>query len=210
MQFDQIRTLIEEGRAIERQTGMLRRAVINLARVNGRILSELQVQKVINFVGEYIEHAPALMKLISEATADSDAQQHVQPILDITENYFLSPDDTIPDRLGLVGLLDDAYLTHSLMQAISDKYKSQSGQSLLPLEPHEDNAFVRRLIGEPFVSILDNYITATLRSPDMLQNIGQTLKALGQLNLSSGPDPIWGNVRASDITDARLWTIGLS
>lgn len=210
MQFDRIRALIEEGRAIERQTGMLRRAVINLARVNGRILTELQVQKVINFVGEYIEHAPALMKLISEAAANSDALQHVQPILDITENYFLSPDDTIPDRLGLVGLLDDAYLTHSLMQAISDKYRSQSGQSLLPLEPHEDNAFIRRLIGEPFVSILDSYVTATLRSPDMLQNIGQTLKALGQLNLSSGPDPIWGNVRASDITDARLWTIGLS
>lgn len=210
MQFDRIRALIEEGRAIERQTGMLRRAVINLARVNGRILTELQVQKVINFVAEYIEHAPALMKLISEAAANSDALQHVQPILDITENYFLSPDDTIPDRLGLVGLLDDAYLTHSLMQAISDKYRSQSGQSLLPLEPHEDNAFIRRLIGEPFVSILDSYVTATLRSPDMLQNIGQTLKALGQLNLSSGPDPIWGNVRASDITDARLWTIGLS
>lgn len=210
MQFDRIRVLIEEGRAIERQTGLLRRAVINLARVNGRSVTELQVQKVINFVGEYIEHAPALMKLIEEAAANSDARQYVQPILDITENYFLSADDTIPDRLGLVGLLDDAYLTHSLMQAVSDRYKSQSGRSLLPLDPHEDNAFVRRLIGEPFVGILDDYVMATLGSASIQQNMRQTLEALGQLNLSSGPDPIWGNVRASERTDARLWTLGIS
>ena len=61
MQFDRIRALIEEGRTIERQTGLLRRAVIELAHGNGRNVTELQVQKVINFIAEYIEHAAALM-----------------------------------------------------------------------------------------------------------------------------------------------------
>jgi len=41
------------------------------------------------------------------------------------------------------------------MEAISDKYKSQSGKSLLPLEANAINVFIRRLIGEPFVSMLD-------------------------------------------------------
>jgi uncharacterized membrane protein YkvA (DUF1232 family) len=132
MQTRRIRALIEEGRTIERQTGILGQAVINLANANGRSVTELEVQKVTNFVSEYIEHAPALMKRIEEAAASSGAQHDVQPILDATENYFLAPDDVIPDHLGLVGLVDDAYLTHSLMQAISDRYKAQSGKSLLP------------------------------------------------------------------------------
>lgn len=188
---------------------MLRHAVINLATANGRSVTELQVQKVVDFVSEYIEHAPALMKRIEEAAARSGAQQDVQPILDATENYFLDPDDTIPDHLGLVGLVDDAYLTHSLMQSISERYKSQSGESLLPLEAHEANSFVRRLIGEPFVSILDDRVSATLGGPSVQQNIKQMLMALSQLNLSSGRDPDLGNAHASDIAYARLGAMGL-
>jgi uncharacterized membrane protein YkvA (DUF1232 family) len=209
MQTERIRALIEEGKIIERRTGMLRQAVINLANVNGRRVTELEVQKVISFVSDYIEHAPALMRLIEEAAASSDAKHDVQPILDATETFFLAPDDIIPDHLGLVGLLDDAYLTHRLMQAISDRYKSQSGKSLLPLETHEDNAFVGRLIGAPFVSILDDHVSATLDDPGLQQNIEPMLSALGQMNLSSRPDPIWGNVSASEIVDARLGAIGL-
>lgn len=188
---------------------MLRQAIINLAHVNGRHVTELDVQKVVNFVSEYIEHAPALMNLIEEAAVTSGTQHNVQPILDTIEDYFLAADDTIPDRLGLVGLLDDAYLTHSLMQAMSDRYKSQSGKSLLPFETHEDNAFVKRLIGTPFVSILDDYVSATLGGPGMQQNIKQMLMALGQLNLSSVPDPIWGNARVSEIVDSRLGAMGV-
>ncbi len=209
MQSERIRALIEEAKIIERQTGMLGQAVINLANANGRSVTELEVQKVIDFISEYIEHAPALMKLIEEAAANSGAQHDVQPILDATENYFLAPDDIIPDHLGLVGLVDDAYLTHSLMQAISDRYKSQSGKSLLPLETHENNAFVRRLIGEPFASILDDHVSATLGGPSVQQNIKQMLTALGQMNLSSVPDPVWGNARPSEIADARLGAMGV-
>ena len=188
---------------------MLRQTVINLAIGNDRSVTELEVQKVINFVNEYIEHAPALMTLIEEAAANYGAQHDVQPILDATEDYFLDPDDTIPDHLGLVGLVDDAYLTHSLMQAISDRYKSQSGKSLLPLEPHEDNAFVRRLIGEPFASMLDEHVAATLGGPTLQQNITQILIVLGQLDLSSGPDPIWGYAHTSGMVDARVGALGV-
>lgn len=188
---------------------MLRQALISLAYENGRSVSELEVQKVINFVSEYIEHAPALMALIEDATAHSGSQREVQPILDATEDYFLAPDDIIPDRLGLIGLLDDAYLTHSLMQAISDRVKSQSGKSLLPLEPHDDNAFVRRLIGEPFASILDERVAATLAGPRLQQNITRILSVLSELNLSSEPDPIWGYSHASHVADARLDALGV-
>ena len=210
MQNDQIRALIEQGKTVERQSGMLRHTVINLALANGRSVSEQEVQNVVDFVVEYIEHAPALMQQIEEAAANSDTQDDVQPILDATEDYFLTEDDTIPDHLGLVGLLDDAYLTHKLLQAISDRCKAQSGESLLPLEAHEDNAFVRRLIGEPFASILDDRVSATLGGPNVQLRIKQILVVLGKLNLSSGRNSVWGNTRTSDIAVACLGTMSIS
>lgn len=209
MESKQIQALIEDGKSIERRSGMLRQAIINLATGNGRRVTELDVQKVINFISEYIEHALALMMLIEDAALNSGVQHDVQPVLDATEDYFLAEDDIIPDHLGLVGLVDDAYLTHKLMQAISDRYRSQSGESLLPLDPQQDNAFVRRLIGEPFVTILDDHVAATLDGLTVQQNIKQILLALGQMNLSSGPDPIWGNTRTTEISDSRLTVIGV-
>jgi uncharacterized membrane protein YkvA (DUF1232 family) len=208
MQFDQIRALIEEGRNLERQTGMLRQAVINLARPNARSISEREVENVVEFVNEYIEHAPALMQLIEEAAARDGVLQDIQPILDASEEYFLSPDDVIPDHLGMVGLVDDAYLTHTLMQAISDRHRSQSGSSLLPIEAHDINAFIRRLIGEPFVSILDDHVSDTLDGPLLQQKIEQMVVAMSQLNLSAVPDPIWGDAPASEIAAPRLVATG--
>lgn len=209
MQTEQIRQQIEEGKSAERQTGMLRRALTHLASVNRRSPTELEVQKAIGFVSEYIEHALALMLLIEDAAANIDALEDVRPVLDAAENYFLATDDTIPDHFGLVGLMDDAYLIHSLLQAISDHYKSQSGESLLPMDAHRDNAFVRRLIGEPFASILDDQVSTTLAGPGLQENFNQMLMVLAQTNLSSRPDPIWGNADPSGSADARLAAIGI-
>jgi len=204
MQFERIRTQIEEGKIIEQQSGVLHRAVVDLAKLSGVRVTELQVKKIIDFVTEYIENAPALMMIIEETAAMSGAQPDVQPILDVTEDYFLAPDDIIPDHYGLVGLLDDAYLTHMLMEAISNRHKSQTGKSLLPIDSHETNTFIRRLIGEPFVSILDEHIATTLDGLSEKQNINQILVALAQMNLSSVSEPVWGNARVTEIIGASI------
>ena len=203
MQIERIRTQIEEGKIIEQQSGVLHRAVVNLAKINGARVTELQVKKIIDFVTEYIEHAPALMMIIEETAAMSGAQPDVQPILDVTEDYFLTPNDIIPDHYGLVGLLDDAYLTHMLMEAISDRYKLQAGKSLLPIDAYETNTFIRRLIGEPFVSLLDKHVATTLDGLSEKQNINQILVALAQMNLSSVPEAILGNALVAEIIGAR-------
>ena len=197
MQTKEIRALIEEGKATERQTGMLRQSIINLVKANGRSVAELDVQSIVQFISDYIELAPALLERIEAAAGAAGLQDDVQPILDATEEYFLTTDDTIPDHLGLVGLLDDAYLTHTLMQAISDRYHSQSGRALMPPETQEDNACIRRLIGEPFVSILDDRVAATLGSPSLQQNFRQMLMTLGELSLFTEPGAVWENVQGS-------------
>ena len=204
MQIERIRTQIEEGKIIEQQSGVLRLAVVDLAKLDGVRVTELQVKKIIDFVTEYIEHAPALMMIIEETAAMNGAQPDVQPILDVIEDYFLAADDIIPDHYGLVGLLDDAYLTHMLVEAISNRHKSQTGKSLLPIDAHETNTFIRRLIGEPFVSILDEHVATTLDGLSEKLNINQILVALAQMNLPSVSEPIWGSASVTEIIGARI------
>ena len=50
MQIERIRTKIEEGKTIEQRSGVLHRAVVNLAKFNGVRVTELQVKKIIDFV----------------------------------------------------------------------------------------------------------------------------------------------------------------
>ncbi len=208
MQIEQIWARIEEGKNIEQRTGSLRRAVINLARLNSVNVTDADVGKVVAFVTEYIEHAPALMMVIEEAATRNGVEADVQPILDATEKYFLALDDIIPDHYGLVGLLDDAYLTHSLMESISDQYKSQSGKSLLPIAAHALNTFIRRLIGAPFVDILDDHVSTTMAGLGVELDINQILAALARIDLASIPDPLWGNVSATKISALRIMSTG--
>ena len=66
------------------------------------------VVKIVEFVTEYIEHAPALMMVIEEAATRNGVQDDVQPVLSAAEEYFLAPNDIIPDHYGLIGGEPDA------------------------------------------------------------------------------------------------------
>lgn len=202
MQIEQIRALIEDAKVIERQTGVLRRAVVNLARQNGASIDAPQVQNVVEFVTEYIEHAPALMEIVDNAAIRSDTQPGVQPLLDAIEDFFLEPDDIIPDHFGLVGLLDDAYLTHTLLQAISDEYESQTGKPLLQREALQTNLFIRRLIGEPFVSMLDEHASRTLGN--LSGEANQMMVAFTRMKLAFVLSAIPGSARVAEITGVRI------
>lgn len=198
MQIEIIRAQIEEAKAIERRSGVLYRAIITLSRPNGARISALQAGKIIDFVTEYVESALTLMQIVEKAAVENGAQPNVQPLLDAIEDFFLAPDDIIPDHLGLAGLLDDAYLAHKLLQTISDEYASQSGKSLLPKDAYESNTFIRRLIGEPFVSMLDEHVSRTLESMCGVQEIDQMLVALGRMQLSPVRQPMRGCLHVTE------------
>jgi uncharacterized membrane protein YkvA (DUF1232 family) len=204
MQIETIRAQIEEAKSIERRSGVLYRAIVTLSRQNGASVSALQAGKVIDFVTEYVESALTLMLVVEKAAAENGAQPCVQPLLDAIEDFFLEPDDIIPDHLGLAGLLDDAYLAHTLLQAISDEYASQSGKTLLPKDAYETNTFIRRLIGEPFVSMLDEHVSRTLEVMCGVQEIDQMLVALGRMQLSPVRQPMRGSLHVTELIGVNI------
>ena len=204
MKTRRIRAQIEKAKANERKTRVLYRAVVELARQNGNNVSALQVGKVIDFVTDYIESAPVLMQIVEDAAREYDAEACIQPLLDAIEEFFLKEDDIIPDRFGLAGLLDDAYLAHTLLEEISDKYEAHSGQALLSKEAHETNSFIRRLIGEPFVSMLDNHVAETLEGICKVQEMDRMLVVLEQMQLLPVRKQIRGSGSVTDLVGVRI------
>ncbi len=101
MQTDRIRAQIEEAKFVERQSGVLYRAIVTLSRQNGASVTALQAGKVIDFVTEYVASALTLMLIVEKAAKENGVQPSVQPLLDAIEEFFLAPDDIIPDHLGL-------------------------------------------------------------------------------------------------------------
>jgi hypothetical protein len=126
--------------------------------------------------------------------------------------YWSSEADIIPDRLGLLGILDDAYCSLTLMQAVSDRHEEESGRALFSRNLKAANASMRNLIGEPAASQIDMYVGTRLGADPMTQMI----RALTAMSAHRGAFPIpqrdriWGDRSTEEIVEARLGRLGLA
>jgi len=208
MNTNKIRRMIKEAIATEKSSGILSDAVDTFVRMNGRSLTAKQRKQVVKMVEDYVVHVPAVIEAITTAAKKYGIYNQIQPMLKAAEDYFFAPIDIIPDHLGLLGLLDDAYLAHSLVQSLSDSYKNQTGKTLIPVDISGVNASMRNLIGEPHASMLDAAVANVLGGPSIQQSLLSLLNAGGGFNMA-GPDPIWGNASMDEIVNTRLGAMGL-
>jgi uncharacterized membrane protein YkvA (DUF1232 family) len=150
------------------------------------------------FVKKYIEHAPALLDDLIQLANRAGIYKEIQPIIEVAVEYFLSPLDVIPDDLGLFGLLDDAYLTHRLIQRLVDNFQSKADKPLLPPELNDANSFIRKLIGEPQATILDNAVTYNFKPP-AIQRVWADIFQFSTHLIIQEDSPIWEIVSIKDL-----------
>ncbi len=208
MQTQIIRKMIKEATTTEKNTRNLADALSGFARMRGIQLSPQHVNEGVEFIRQYIEHVPILLDQINSAAKKTGISNQITPILEAAEQYFLNPLDIIPDHLGLLGLVDDAYLTQSLIQALSDKYRAQTGGTLLPVELTTVNQFIRSLIGEPQASMLDAAVQGALGGSVIEHSLKALLGAVDTFDMA-GPDPIWGNATPEEIANVQLGAWGV-
>lgn len=208
MKTGQIRELISNAIAIEEQTHNLENTLDTVTRMRGLWLTDEQRNGVLQFVQDYIEHAPALLDHITDTARKAGFYGLISHILDEAEQYFLQPFDLIPDHLGLLGLIDDAYVVHRIIQELSNRFQRQAGYSLVPSDLTNANLLIRNLIGEPHASTLDNAINLTLSQPLIQQSVQKILNSGFFINVPM-PDPIWGNASIDDIVNTQLGVMGI-
>ncbi len=121
-------------------------------------------------------------------------------------------EDMIPDRLGLLGVLDNAYCSLTLIQGVSDRHEQETGRRLFSPDLEAANEAMRRLIGEPVASQLDMFVGSKFKADPMVQMV-RALTAVSTdgdgLRLPEDPG-IWGGRRSTRSFGAHLGSVGLA
>jgi uncharacterized membrane protein YkvA (DUF1232 family) len=160
------------------------------------------------FVFAYIEQVPYMMKVAWTAATNVGLEQEMRLVLAMVESYWAEGDDVIPDDLGVIGLLDDAYCSLNTLQAVSDHYRLQTGKHLFPDDLSAANRAMRRIIGEPYASELDRIVIRTMKETGLPEALTALANEEKRLHLQSN-STIWshGPVGHSDI--AALTRLGI-
>ncbi|MCL7972227.1 MAG: YkvA family protein [marine benthic group bacterium] len=212
MPLEVVTEMIENAIADEERTGRLANALRDRAATHGRTPAEEEVAGAVNFVREYVEHVPAYLRDGLEAARLAGRESEMAEVMREATDYWLTESDIIPDRLGLLGILDDAYYSLTLMQSVSDRHEEESGRALFSRNLKAANASIRNLIGEPAASQIDMYVGTRLNADPMTQMV----HALTAMSSHRGAFPIpvgeaiWGDHSTEEIVEARLGRLGLA
>ena len=158
--------MISNALAHDGYTGSLAQALAQRATLHGQWPDPAQIGQQVMFVRNYVQRVPQLLDQTRAAAQQAGWGEAIAPLLDAAEEYWVAPLDVIPDHLGLVGVTDDAYLSLSLLQTISDRHREATGYPLLPFDLHEENAAIGILISEPHLSQLNSIVVASVADLD--------------------------------------------
>jgi hypothetical protein len=135
------------------------------------------VDLVLPFIQAYIQRTPDLLDAAHAAASAAGVGPGMQPIFNAALKYWEEPADLVPDDLGLLGLLDDAYLSLRLLESVSLVQKAKTGRPLLSVDLEVVNRRARQLLGEPTATRLDELVERTLDAPPLRSSVEMLIDA---------------------------------
>jgi hypothetical protein len=165
------------------------------------------VEKAVNFFYTYLLFVPLTTDQTIAAAKKANILHLVQPLLEIIEEYFLNPNDLIPDRLGVIGLMDDAYYSLKMMQTISEEYARQTGVPLISFNLAPFNNEVRGVLGENIAQPIELAIVSAFQTRAVQNPFMQLLDQYNSTMYIN--DPMYGTCSVSDVANARLGAMGV-
>jgi len=160
------------------------------------------------FVLGYVRQVPYMMKVAWTAAGNVGLQREMQKILEMVESYWMEGNDIIPDELGIIGLMDDAYCSLSSLQAVSDHFQLQSGKFLFPDDLTAANTAMRKIIGEPYATDLDRLVINALKQTGLI-NAVKLLASKEKQEFFSSNSNIWNHGPAGNMDIGNLAALGL-
>lgn len=179
-----------------------------VAERHGREASTALVERGAKFVRAYVEQVPYMLKVAHTAANNVGLQGLMQCILAMVQSYWEQDDDIIPDHLGIIGLLDDAYCSLTSLQAVSDHFQLQTGKHLFPDDLTDANHAMRRIIGEPYATELDRLVIRTMRDARVVEALMRLASTEKQVNFAN-QRTIWNHGSAGRMPTEGLEGLGL-
>ena len=152
------------------------------------------VSGVIDQLERYVTGTPELLSAAAFEASDFDILQTIEPLLVRCADYFLEESDLIPDKLGVYGLLDDAYLAQTFLWGISVTHEQQTGIPLLGTYLAGANAKVRAFIGNTIATQLDEVVIHDLEAAAVQARIAELARHPRTMGSgASGERGSWGS-----------------
>ena len=174
----------------------------------GKTVTDADLDFGTAFVCGYIEQVPYMMKVAWTAACQVGLEDEMKRILEMVNSYWVEGDDIIPDELGIIGLLDDAYCSLTSLQAVSDHYRLQSGKHLFPDDLTAANKAMRKIIGEPYTSELDRIVFQTMNDTGLIEAVKRMAGEEKRLSFEAN-STIWNHGPAGEFGAEELERLGL-
>ncbi len=168
-----------------------------------------ELERGSRFVVGYIEQVPYMLRVANTAAANVGLESEMGMIIEMVRSYWLQDHDLIPDHLGIIGLLDDAYCSLSSLQAVSDHFRLQTGKHLFPEDLSAANRVMRKIIGEPYVSDLDRMVTSAVKEAGVMQAV-KALASPDKQQYFDSQANIWNHGPAGELPVESLGGLGLT
>jgi len=162
-----------------------------------------------SFIYNYLEQVPYLLTVAWTSARNVGLETEVTSILKMVESYWIEDDDVIPDNLGIFGLLDDAYCSLLSLQTLSDLYRMQSGKHLFPDDLTAANKIMRKIIGEPYTSELDELVGKAIAEARVEEAV-KWLASPEKQQLLDSQATIWNHGPVSQLPVSQLKGLGLT
>ena len=162
-----------------------------------------------SFIYNYLEQVPYMLTVAWTSARNVGLETEVTSILKMVESYWIEDDDVIPDNLGIFGLLDDAYCSLLSMQTLSDLYRMQSGKHLFPDDLTDANIIMRKIIGEPYTSELDELVSKAIADAKIEEAV-KWLASPEKQQLLDSQATIWNHGPVSQLPVNQLIGLGLT
>ncbi len=209
MDTTRIEKIITEQFSDPHAAGELQDLLAVIAEREGATPGKSDLARAASFIYDYIEQVPYLLTVALTSARNVGLESEMKSIFKMVEGYWVEDNDVIPDNLGIIGLLDDAYCSLQSMQALSDFYQLETGKFLFPDDLTTANEAMRRVIGEPYATELDTIVSKAVAGA----HIKDALKLLAspeKQQLFSSQATIWNHGPAHSLPVEKLSGLGLT
>jgi hypothetical protein len=208
MDTAQIQKIISDQFADPQSALDLKKLLMVVAQRQGAHPSAIELAQGSSFIYNYLEQVPYLLTVAWTSARNVGLETEITSILQMVESYWIEDDDVIPDNLGIFGLLDDAYCSLSSMQTLSDLYRMQSGKHLFPDDLTAANRVMRKIIGEPYTTQLDELVSKAITDARVKDAV-KWLASPEKQKLLDSQATIWNHGPVSQLPVSQLKGLGL-
>lgn len=186
----------------------LQRLLKAVAKQHGANPGAREVAQGSSFICNYLEQVPYLLTVAWTSASNVGLGEEITSILQMVESYWIEDNDVIPDSIGVFGLLDDAYCSLSSMQEVSNLYRMQTGKHLFPDDLSAANQVMRKIIGEPYITELDELVSEAIAKAGVEEAV-KWLSSPEKQKLLDSQATIWNHGPVSQLPVSQLKGLGL-